>query len=121
MTRKPLMRIQDIARICHEANKAYCDAIGDDSQPSWADAPEWQTQSACNGVSFHLENPDAGPSGSHKNWMAEKLANGWVWGDVKDPEAKTHPCLVPYDELPKTQQYKDFIFVGIVHALSEVS
>ena len=116
---KPLLAIIEIAAICHEANRAYCKTIGDDSQPAWDDAPEWQKQSACNGVSFHLENPEAGPSGSHVNWMADKEKDGWVYGETKDPEAKTHPCMVPYSELPREQQIKDFIFVGIVHSLSE--
>lgn len=35
----------------------------------------------------------------------------------KDPEKKVHPCMVPYDQLPKEQQVKDAIFVGIVHAM----
>jgi len=116
--RIPLLAVAIIASICHEANRAYCKAIGDDSQPSWDDAPEWQKQSACNGVSFHLDNPTAGPEGSHNNWMAEKQLDGWVYGEVKDPEAKTHPCMVDYDDLPEAQQLKDSIFVGIVHSLS---
>ena len=28
-----------IAMICHEANRAYCAANGDESQPSWNEAP----------------------------------------------------------------------------------
>lgn len=105
------------ARICHEANRAYCAAIGDHSQPAWDDAPEWQRDSARNGVVFHFENPDDGPAGSHENWMKVKEADGWVYGPVKDPEAKTHPCMVPYSELPREQRLKDYIFVAIVHAI----
>lgn len=115
---KPLLPVIAIATICHEANRAYCKTIGDDSQPPWDEAPEWQKQSACNGVCFHLENPDAGPPGSHENWLKDKIAAGWVYGETKDPEAKTHPCMVQYDELPQEQRLKDAIFVGIVHALS---
>lgn len=111
------LTISAIASVCHDANRAYCRRIGDDSQPLWEDAPEWQRTSAMNGVLFHIQNPDAGPSGSHVNWMKDKLADGWVYGEVKDPEAKTHPCLVPYEELDPDQQFKDAIFVGIVHAL----
>lgn len=115
---KPLIAILAIAEICHEANRTYCKTLGDDSQLPWSDAPEWQRQSACNGVSFHLENPEAGPSGSHENWMREKVESGWVYGETKDPDAKTHPCIVSYAELPESQRLKDSIFVGIVHALA---
>lgn len=112
------MKTTDIARIAHEANRAYCKTIGDDSQPAWEDAPDWQKDSAESGVVFHVTNPDAGPSGSHENWMKVKEEDGWVYGETKDPEAKTHPCMVPYDQLPEEQRIKDYIFTAIVHALS---
>lgn len=102
--------------LCHEANRAYCEALGDTSQPAWADAPDWQKNSARTGVRLHLDNPEAGPAASHESWFAEKVATGWTYGAVKDPEAKTHPCMVPFDQLPREQQAKDFIFRGIVHA-----
>ena len=107
----------DIARACHEANRAYCQALGDMSQPAWDDAPEWQRSSALMGVRLHLNNPDAGPQASHESWMAQKVAEGWVYGPTKDPEAKTHHCIVPFDQLPREQQAKDFIFRAVVHAL----
>lgn len=107
----------DVAKVCHEVNRVYCKSIGDDSQPTWDEAPDWQKLSAINGVLFHLKNPDAGPPGSHENWLKDKQADGWVYGEKKDPEAKTHPCMVPYDQLPKEQQTKDALFVAIVHAL----
>lgn len=107
----------DIAMICHEANRAYCLAIGDTSQPSWDSAPDWQKTSAINGVNFHLANPDAKPSQSHDNWLAEKTAAGWKYGPVKDPEKKEHPCCVPFYQLPPSQQNKDKLFKAIVDAI----
>jgi hypothetical protein len=110
-------QIEGVARVCHEANKAWCEANGDNSQPAWSDAPDWQRSSAINGVRFHIGNPDAPASASHDSWMAEKVATGWVYGDVKDPEAKTHPCMVPFEELSAVQQAKDRLFKATVHAL----
>jgi hypothetical protein len=108
---------EEIARVCHEINRAYCEALGDTSQPKWEDAPEWQRESAYNGVLLHMGDPYAGPEASHKAWMAEKLAAGWKYGEVKDADAKTHPCLVPFSDLPREQQAKDFLFRAVVHAL----
>lgn len=107
---------EDIAKICHEANRSWCQINGDDSQPSWDEAPQWMKDSAIAGVAFHRANPDAGDSASHDAWMKHKLADGWVYGEEKDLEAKTHPCLVPFDELPHEQQFKDRLFRTIVHA-----
>lgn len=105
-----------IARVCHEVNCAYCQALGDNSQPAWEDAPQWQKDSALLGVQLHMWG-DHGPEASHESWMAQKLADGWKYGPVKNPEAKEHPCIVPFGELPKEQQAKDFIFRAVVHAL----
>lgn len=106
-----------IARTCHEANRAYCESQGDYSQLPWEDAPDWQRQSAVNGVLHALGNPDAKPADSHESWLAEKRRDGWAYGAVKDPATKTHPCLVPYDELPPSQKAKDYIFLAIVRAM----
>ena len=110
------MNIKQIAKTCHEVNRAYCKSIGDNSQNSWNVSPEWQKKSAINGVKFHLANPDSKPSDSHNNWLAEKRKEGWVYGKVKDPAKKTHPCMVPYSKLPKEQQTKDALFIAVVRS-----
>lgn len=105
-----------IAKVAHEVNRAYCEALGDFSQPAWDDAPEWQRVSARMGVDLHTSG-DFGPEASHIGWMRQKIAGGWVYGPAKDPDAKQHPCIVPFAELPREQQAKDFIFRAVVHAL----
>lgn len=112
-------KIEAAARVAHEANRAWCVANGDMSQPSWDDAPDWQKASAIQGVKFHMANPDAGDSASHDNWMAQKVIDGWVYGPEKNPDATppTHPCMVSFEELPDEQQTKDAIFRSIVHAI----
>ena len=106
-----------IARICHEANREYCRAIGDDSQLAWENAPDWQRLSAVKGVEFTKANPEAGSSASHESWLAEKERSGWKYGEIKDADAKTHPCFVPYDDLPLEHRRKDSLFQAIVSAL----
>lgn len=105
--------LDHIARICHEVNRAYCQALGDFSQPKWEDAPEWQRESARMGVDLHLMGC-FGPEASHVSWMSQKVSEGWKYGPVKDAEKKEHPCMVPFAELPREQQAKDFIFKAIV-------
>ncbi len=112
------MTNEQIARVCHEANTSFCHATGDHSQKSWEDAEEWQRQSATRGVEFALRNPDAPASAQHEAWLKDKLADGWKRGDVKDPTKKEHPCILPYEQLPVEQRLKDYLFKGIVKALS---
>jgi len=107
---------EQIARVCHEANRSWCELNGDMSQLPWEHAPSWQKDSVINGVIFNRANPDAPESASHDSWMAQKLSEGWTYGPVKDVDAKTHPCLVPFDELPHSQQFKDRLFQTIVRA-----
>jgi hypothetical protein len=111
-------RAEAIARVCHEANRAYCLSLGDTSQLPWDEAPEWQRVSAIKGVEFSLAHPDAPPSASHDSWLEEKRATGWSWGPVKDPERKLHPCFVPYGQLPVDQRRKDALFQAVVRALA---
>ena len=106
-----------IARVAHEANRAYCDTIGDPPQLSWDSAPAWQRTSAIEGVRFLAYNRGAWPEECHENWMRDKERDGWKHGVVKDPEAKTHPCMVPYANLPKAQRAKDTLFHAVVRAL----
>jgi RyR domain len=115
-----LQAIAFVARIAHEANRTYCVSIDDYSQPSWGAAPSWQTDSAIAGVKFVLANPDAGDDASHLNWTMHKIADGWTYGPVKDPETKTHPCLVPFEQLPPEQQAKDRLFRAVVLACAPV-
>lgn len=112
----PFLKMDFIARVCHEVNRAYCQALGDNSQPKWEDAPPWQRESARMGVDLHLSG-NFTPDASHVAWMVERSSKGWKYGPVKDQEKKEHPCMVPFDKLPKEQQVKDFIFRAVVHAL----
>lgn len=111
--------IVKIAMVCHEANKAYCESHGDYSQLEWSKAESWQRESAIQGVQFLLDNPDKTPEDSHKNWMEQKLKDGWTYGIVKDTINKTHPCLVSYDKLPDHQKKKDHLFLSIVRTLGK--
>lgn len=105
------------ARAAHEANRAYCLALGDTSQLAWDDAPDWQRLSAYQGVR-RVVLEDATPEQLHESWTALKLAAGWKHGPVKDSEKLEHPCMVPYSELPEQQRRKDALFGGVVRAMA---
>jgi len=113
-----MLTTEQIAKVCHEANRAYCESIGDMSQPTWEAAPEWQRRSAIVGVEFNISHPTAPASASHESWLDEKTRDGWKYGPVKNAEKKEHPCFVTYAALPVEQRRKDALFKAVVGALS---
>ena len=50
---------------------------------------------------------ESGAEQEHVRWMDAKLRAGWKPGPIKDSVAHTHPCLVPYAELPEREKEKD--------------
>lgn len=109
-------KIEACARAAYEANRAYCLALGDTSFLPWESAADWQRAAILNGVPGAL-NGDT-PEQSHESWYAEKVAAGWIYGPVKDPEKKEHPCMLPYADLPEAQRQKDHIFLTVVRVVA---
>ena len=54
-----------------------------------------------------------GPEELHANWVVAYEKMGWHWGEHYDPNTKTHPDMVPYDELNQLEQDKDRVFVAL--------
>lgn len=112
-----MQAVFDAARLAHEVNRAYCAFLGDDSQLPWEEAPEWQKRSAILGAKAIESGDITTPGDSHRSWLEEKRADGWVFGPVKDPAKRTHPCMVEFEALPREQQLKDHIFLATVKAV----
>lgn len=110
------MDAEHIARACHEANRVLQLAEGEQPSPHWELAPAWQRAASREGVSEALARRLT-PRAQHDAWCAAKYADGWSHGPVKDGRERTHPFLVPWDELPAGQRRKDVLFCAIVAAL----
>ena len=103
--------------MCHNVNIIWCLENNDFTQKDWVNAEKWQRDSAIKGVEFRINNPDLPHDAQHNSWMKDKVDDGWIYGEVKDFDKKTHPCIVPFNQLPEFQQKKDAIFCAIVDAL----
>lgn len=44
---------------------------------------------------------------AHEVWARQRLRDGWTHGARRDDDARQHPCLVPYDELPDGEKEYD--------------
>ena len=58
------------------------------------------SQNLLNLVEYLAEN-------AHENWAAQRIADGWTYGEVRDDAAKTHPDLVPYSDLTDAEKEYD--------------
>ncbi len=54
------------------------------------------------------------PEAAHDSWWRAYEEMGWVYGPVRDVEAKTHPDMVPFSELEQREQDKDAVFLALV-------
>lgn len=43
----------------------------------------------------------------HEVWAQNRIAQGWTYGEERNDKLKTHPCLVPYEELPEVEKVYD--------------
>ena len=43
----------------------------------------------------------------HEVWAWSRVSQGWTWGPKRDDDLKTHPSLIPYDELPEEEKQYD--------------
>ncbi len=109
--------INHVAKICYEAHRTYCEAMGDHSHPQWEEAPPEQVESIISIVTFLLDNPDATPSESHDSWASAKRMEGWSEGVRYDLKAKTDPSLADYRSLPLEIRVKANLFHAIVKAI----
>jgi DNA-binding transcriptional MerR regulator len=109
---------EDIASVIHDANRRLQIVQGDPRpSPLWDDAPEYQVRESTESVMRALADPGRTPEENHQGWLERLTADGWTLGP-KDEAAKTHPLLVPFDQLPAEAQQKDRLFIAIVRALS---
>ncbi len=44
---------------------------------------------------------------THEVWSEGRIKDGWTYGETRNDEQKTHPCLVPYDELSESEKEYD--------------
>lgn len=108
-----------IARVMHEAVRAWQKASAQMTAPPWGQAPKWMKSSSIEAVKWRLTNPNAEISAQHDRWVAEKKADGWKHGRTKNGVKKTHPLLVPYGELPEVERRKDALVNAVIDALAK--
>jgi hypothetical protein len=108
-----------IAKVAHEAVRAYSASQSEYRNPHWDAAGEEAQASATAGVKALLAAPSTTPSQNHENWMGARLRAGWKWGPAFNRSLKTHPDLVPFNSLSPFAKAKDFIFQAVTAAMAD--
>ena len=123
-----------IGAACHSAWWALMKAQNIEA-PDWWEIPTEQKEDVQAGVEIiveQLENKNYSAyelignsqtilkelaESAHKSWMQRKINLGWTYGPLLDEELKTHPCLVPYNEISAFDKLKDEVFINTVLSL----
>lgn len=111
------VEVEDIARVVHEASRAWAIVQRDPQPPAgWDLASRWERESAVKAVRRSLDG--ASPAQVHDAWVVGRRREGWAHGLVKDSRAKTDPLLVAYDQLPTHVRRRDELITTIVSVLA---
>lgn len=43
----------------------------------------------------------------HEVWAKNRMEQGWIYGEQRDDKMKTHPCLIPYEQLSEVEKAYD--------------
>jgi len=112
-----MITIRELAQVCYDANKAYCVSRGELNKNRWGNIEEWRRESVMDGVRCALDFANPMPEDLHGSWRSARESEGWSYNKQENSEDKHHPCLIPFDELPKDRVEKYKLFIAVVKAL----
>jgi hypothetical protein len=116
-----LLTVEQFGRLNHALRREVARIFGDGTvPPDWDEAPGWMHAESARSARKLLENPGMMAEEEHDRWMRQKLAEDppWRYGPVRDDEAKIHPSLLPFDQLPPGERLKDLLRVSLAGSLS---
>lgn len=111
------LTIEDVARIAYDANRRLNIVAGNVDYPTWDDVAPEDRLMFLEGVRGQWANPNRSAKQVHDYWMDDRIANGWKYGETRDFHLKTHPSLIPFEEISVLEQVKDTLFTNMVAAL----
>ena len=55
---------------------------------------------------------------NHDHWARQRIEDGWIYGPQRDDALKTHPDLVPYEDVPEGE--KEYDRTSVVETLKVI-
>ena len=81
---------------------------------------EERLKSLMKGTEYVLNNPSTTAEENHNIWMEAKKTQGYTYGEVLDVEKKTHPSMIPFENLSNIEKRKDEMDVLMVKLAYEL-
>jgi len=107
----------DIAQISYETARAWSRVTGGERLPSWGSLSDREKRRAISDAERLRPPPEATLAEWHAARVAEMKADKWVYGEKKDTDRKVHPCLVPFEDLPRSEIVKIGLFIKLTRSL----
>lgn len=97
-----------LAEEIREMNRTQADSIGAKLKAVRCDIAPW-CDFRGEKFLFTAEEIELMAKMEHERWCAQKMAQGWTYGQVRDERNKVHPSLVSFDDsrLSETEKDKD--------------
>ena len=81
---------------------------------------EERLKSLMKGTEYVLNNPSTTAEENHNIWMEAKKTQGYTYGEVLDVEKKTHPSMIPFENLSDVEKRKDEMDVLMVKLANQL-
>lgn len=81
---------------------------------------EERLKSLMKGTEYVLNNPSTTAEENHNIWMEAKKTQGYTYGEVLDVENKTHPSMIPFEDLSDVEKRKDEMDVLMVKLANQL-
>lgn len=81
---------------------------------------EERLKSLMKGTEYVLNNPSTTAEENHNIWIEAKKTQGYTYGDVLDVEKKTHPSMIPFENLSDVEKRKDEMDVLMVKLANQL-
>lgn len=114
-----------IAGVCYGAFRNWTFIIERRRLPDWHDADFIARNDFIRGVFYIISNAEKDiyttPEMLHIEWIEHKTSMGWKHGDTKCLINRTHPLMLPWEQLNNRQRLPSSLFVSIVDTFLEAT
>jgi hypothetical protein len=107
--RERLQKIDVIAELGWQSHIAWERIIGEQQKPDWRDLSTDEVMRLEESVRWLIDHPTSSVSAQHDAWRARMSSRGLIENE--------HPNMVPFDELPFSQQMKARLWRHIIFAV----